>query len=163
MLNQSLIPELQHEATSTKKMLEKVPADKFDWKPHDKSMSLGKLAAHVANIPNWLTLALTTDEFDFAKAGYKEDTAATPQELLAVFDNKYQQALQALQNASDEALRTSWTFRSGDHVIFTLPRIAAIRTLAMNHLLHHRGQLSVYLRLLDVPVPGMYGPSADEM
>lgn len=163
MLNQSLIPEFKQEAASTKKMLEKVPQDKFDWKPHGKSMSLGKLAAHVANIPNWMTLALTTDEFDFAKAGYREDSAATQQELVAVFDNKFQQALQTLENASDETLRGSWTFRSGDHVIFTLPRIAAIRTLAMNHLLHHRGQLSVYLRLLDVPVPGMYGPSADEM
>lgn len=163
MLNQSLLPEFKQESASTKKMLEKVPEDKFDWMPHNKSMSLGKLAAHVANIPNWMILVLTTDEFDFATAGYKEDSAKTQQELVAVFDNNYRQALQNLEHASDETLRGSWTFRSGDHVIFTLPRIAAIRTLAMNHLLHHRGQLSVYLRLLDVPVPGMYGPSADEI
>ena len=163
MLNQSIIPEFTHEATSTRRMLEKVPHEKADWKPHGKSMSLAKLAAHVANIPAWMSIILTSDEFDFAKAGYKEDAAASEEELLTVFDRKYRQALQDLQAASDETLRGNWTFRSGDHIIFTLPRIAAIRTLAMNHLLHHRGQLSVYLRLLDVPVPGMYGPSADEM
>ncbi|WP_121357083.1 DinB family protein [Flavisolibacter nicotianae] len=163
MLNQSLIPEFQQETASTKKMLGKVPDGKFDWKPHGKSMSLGKLASHIANIPNWMTLVLTTDEFDFAKGGYKEENAASQQELASTFESNYQKALQTLQNASDETLRGSWTLRGGDHVFFTLPRIAAVRTLAMNHLLHHRGQLSVYLRLLDVPVPGMYGPSADEM
>lgn len=143
-------------------MLEKVPADKLDWTPHSKSMSLGKLAAHVANIPNWMTVALTTDEFDFTKDPYKETGASTNEALLSIFDTKSAEALQHLQEASDENLRGNWTFRSGDHVIFSLPRIAAIRTLAMNHLVHHRGQLSVYLRLLDVPIPGMYGPSADE-
>lgn len=163
MLNQSLIPEFTHEAASTKKLLEKVPFEKQDWKPHGKSMSLGKLALHVANIPNWITRILTADEFDFSTMGFQEDSAATTEELLAVFQQKYAEALQHLKQATDESLRGNWTFRNGGHVIFTLPRIAAIRTLAMNHLVHHRGQLSVYLRLLDVPIPGMYGPSADEM
>lgn len=163
MLNQPLIGEFTHEASQTKKLLEKVPADKFDWKPHGRSMSLGRLASHVANTPNWMKIALTTDEFDFSKGTYKEDKAETEQELLDIFQNKYEGALKALQNASDETLKQTWTFRSGEHVIFSLPRIAAIRTLAMNHWIHHRGQLSVYLRLLDIPIPGMYGPSADEM
>lgn len=162
MLNQPLALEFQHEAASTKKMLEKVPADKFDWKPHGRSMTLGRLAAHVANIPNWMTIALTSDEFDFSKGTYKETTAASEAELMDIFQRKYEEALQTLQNATDETLRGTWTFRRGDFVIFSLPRVAAIRTLAMNHLIHHRGQLSVYLRLLDVPVPGMYGPSADD-
>lgn len=163
MLNQPLIGEFTHEASQTKKLLEKVPADKFDWKPHGRSMSLGRLASHVANTPNWMKIALTSDEFDFSDGTYKEDKAETEQELLDIFQNKYEGAMQALQNASDETLKRTWTFRSGEHVIFSLPRIAAIRTLAMNHWIHHRGQLSVYLRLLDIPIPGMYGPSADEM
>ena len=106
---------------------------------------------------------LPTDEFDFSKGNYREDKANTELELLTIFQNKYEAVLQELQNASDEKLKQVWTFRSGEHVIFSLPRIAAIRTLAMNHWIHHRGQLSVYLRLLDIPIPGMYGPSADEM
>ena len=163
MLNGPIIGEFTHESSQTKKLLEKVPANKFDWKPHGRSMSLGKLAAHVANTAQWMTIALTSDEFDFLKSTYKEEKAATEEDLLKIFQTKYDEALQSLQNASDESLKQTWTFRRGEQVIFSMPRIAAIRTLAMNHLIHHRGQLSVYLRLLDIPIPGMYGPSADEM
>lgn len=162
MLNQSLIPEFKNEAASTRKMLEKVPTDKFDWKPHGRSMSLGALAAHVANIPGWIPLIMTNDDYDIATRGYKEDKSKSTEDLVENFRAKYEAAFNNLESASDETLLGTWTFRSGNHVIFSMPRIAAIRTLAMNHLIHHRGQLSVYLRLLDVPVPGMYGPSADE-
>ena len=162
MLNQALIPELKHEASSTRKILESVPDGKFDWKPHEKSMTLGRLASHVAEIPDWMTATLTTDELDFAKSNYKPTSPASKEELLGKFEQSYAKALESLQAATDETLRGNWTLRNADHVIFTMPRIATLRSFVMNHLIHHRGQLTVYLRLLDLPVPGMYGPSADE-
>jgi uncharacterized damage-inducible protein DinB len=163
MLNQPILSELQHEAAQTKKMLEKVPYDQFDWNPHQKSMNLGRLAAHVAELPGWITMIVTTDELDFSKFDYKPYKAKSTEDLAQFFNQNVQQALEALQGASDETLLAPWTLRNGEHIIFTLPRIAAIRSMAMNHLIHHRGQLSVFLRLLDIPIPGMYGPSADEM
>ena len=162
MLNQALIPEFKYEAASTRKMLEKVPFEKADWKPHEKSYTLARMAGHVAEILQWMTATLTTNELDFAKGEYKPFFPTSKDELLNLFDNVYQDALSNLEQATDETLKGSWTLKRGDHVIFTLPRIAALRSFVMNHLIHHRGQLSVYLRLLDVPVPGMYGPSADE-
>lgn len=163
MLNQSLIPEFKHEAASTRKMLEQVPSGKWDWKPHEKSMTLGRLAAHVANIPDYMTVTLTTDELDFAKGDYKPPVATSTEDLVQVFESCYEKALQTLENTSDEALLQNWTLKYGGHTIFTMPRVASLRSFVLNHLIHHRGQLSVYLRLLNVPVPGMYGPSADEM
>ncbi|MBD0332907.1 MAG: hypothetical protein ICV66_09635 [Chitinophagaceae bacterium] len=163
MLNQALIAEINHEASSTRKMLERVPQEKFDWKPHEKSMSLGRLATHVAELPNWMTRTLTTEEFDFSKHQYKPNIAESQEHLLQIFDTNLQKALQILENTSDDSLRAPWTLRNGERVFFTLPRIATLRSMSLNHLIHHRGQLSVYLRLLNVPIPGMYGPSADEM
>ena len=162
MLNQAFIPELKHEAASTRKLLERVPTDKFDWKPHEKSMTLGRLASHIAEIPDWMTATLTTEELDFAKGGYKPTVPATKEELLEKFEQSYTKALETLTSATDETLRGLWTLKNGDHVIFTMPRIATLRSFVMNHFIHHRGQLTVYLRLLNIPVPGMYGPSADE-
>jgi uncharacterized damage-inducible protein DinB len=162
MLNRTLIPEWKHEAESTRKILERVPFDKAEWKPHEKSYTLARMAGHVAEIMQWTTATLTTDGLNFAKGEYKPFFPATKEELLERFEKHYQEALSQLEAASDETLTGSWTLQSGDHVIFTLPRIATLRSFVMNHLIHHRGQLSVYLRLLDVPVPGMYGPSADE-
>jgi len=163
MLNQSFIAELKHEAASTKRILERVPEGKFDWRPHPKSMSLGRLAAHVAELPGFLNSILTVDEFDFARGDYKPSPASTPQELMNVFEQKLDEVVQTLQNTTDERMQASFTLRSGDHVLATLPRVVAIRSMALNHIIHHRGQIAVYLRLLDIPVPGMYGPSADEM
>lgn len=163
MLNQPILSELQHEAAQTKKMLEKVPYDHFDWNPHQKSMNLGRLAAHVAELPGWITMIVTTGELDFSTFDYKPYKAKSTEDLAQFFNQNVQQALEALQGTSDETLLAPWTLRNGEHIIFTLPRIAAIRSMAMNHLIHHRGQLSVFLRLLDIPIPGMYGPSADEM
>lgn len=163
MLNQPILSELQHETAQTKKMLEKVPYDQFDWNPHQKSMNLGRLAAHVAELPGWITMIVTTGELDFSTFDYKPYKAKSTEDLAQFFNQNVQQALEALQGTSDETLLAPWTLRNGEHIIFTLPRIAAIRSMAMNHLIHHRGQLSVFLRLLDIPIPGMYGPSADEM
>jgi uncharacterized damage-inducible protein DinB len=163
MINQSFISELKYEAASTKRILEKVPEGKFDWKPHEKSMSLGRLASHVAELPGFLHGILTIDDFDFAKGHYKPSHANTPEELMNVFQQKLDEVVQTLQNTSDEKMQANFTLRSGDHVIATVPRKVAVRSMALNHLIHHRGQIAVYLRLLDVPVPGLYGPSADEM
>jgi uncharacterized damage-inducible protein DinB len=162
MLNKSIIAEFIHEASQTKRMLEKVPFDQPDWKPHSRSMKLVHLASHVAHIPKWISVILSSPEFDFTKENLKRDDAKDQGELMQFYQESYDKAIESLSAAGDECLMEKWTFRAGERIIFSLPRVAAIRTLALNHLIHHRGQLSVYLRLLDVPVPGMYGPSADE-
>ena len=161
-INQSLIAELQMESASTRKMLERVPTEKNAWKPHEKSMALGNLAAHVADLPGWISMTLTTDGLDLATIDYKPMIAETAEELVAHLDKQVSGAVAALENSSPEEFHKMWTLRNGEHVIFSLPKIAVLRGSALNHIVHHRGQLSVYLRMLDVPVPGMYGPSADE-
>jgi|SRR6185437_2162576 len=163
MLNQPIIEELKRESSSTKRMLERIPEDKFDWKPHEKSKSLGQLASHVADLPGFLNSILTRDEVDFKKGDYKTSQVKTPEGLMQVFQENLDEVLQTLQNTSDEKMQANFTLRRGDHVIATVPRIAAARSMALSHIIHHRGQLSVYLRLLHIPVPGMYGPSADEI
>lgn len=162
MISSALIPELKHEYASTRKMLERVPFDSFEWRPHEKSMSLERLASHVATIPHWVTDIVKKEELDFAKTPYSTPKFTTREDMLKEFDQLTTQAISLLQDCPDEELMKSWTLRAGDHVIFTLPKAAAIRSMTISHLIHHRGQLSVYLRLLNVPVPGMYGPSADE-
>jgi len=162
-INEGLIAELKHEAASTKKMLERVPTDKNDWKPHEKSMKLGRLASHVAELPGWIAMTMTTDELDLSKMDYKPAIAATTEELTGILDTNVNKAVAALENATMEDFHKMWTLRNGDNVFFTMPKIGVIRSMAYSHHYHHRGQLSVYLRLLDIPVPGMYGPSADEM
>lgn len=162
MLNQAFIAELKQEGTSTKRILERVPEDKFDWKPHEKSMTLGRLASHVAELPGFLNSILTMDELDFAKGHYKPSFTKTPEELMQVFQQKLDEVVQTLENTSDEKMQQNFTLLSGGHVIASVPRMIAVRSMALNHIIHHRGQIAVYLRLLDIPVPGMYGPSADE-
>jgi uncharacterized damage-inducible protein DinB len=163
MLNHPLIAEIKHEGAQTRKLLERVPFENPEWQPHERSMSLGRLATHIAEIPGWTSRILAADEFDVAPLiSLKPSVAAGVDALLQTHDERIHKALADLQAASDEDLTKKWTFRRGEHVVFSMPRVSAIRTMAMNHLLHHRGQLSVYLRLLGVPIPGMYGPSADE-
>jgi uncharacterized damage-inducible protein DinB len=162
MLSQSIIPELKQEGAQTKKILEKVPFDQWQWKPHQKSMALGRLASHVAELPKWITMCINTDELDFSKRGYKANVFESREQLLQHLDQNVQEALATLEKTTDAQLLENWTLRNGEHVIFTMPKIAVIRSMAMNHMIHHRGQLSVFLRLMDIPVPGMYGPSADE-
>ena len=161
MIAQTLVPELKQETAQTRKMLERIPFDQWKWKPHEKSGSLGSLATHVAQLSSWTGLIVTTKELDFSK-GYRPLDLKSTDEMLQLFDQNSAQSVSALEAASDETLLEPWTLRNGDVVYFTMPRVSVIRTFAMNHIIHHRAQISVYLRLLNIPVPGMYGPSADE-
>jgi uncharacterized damage-inducible protein DinB len=157
-----LIAELKNEAVNTRKMLERIPEDKYSWKPHDKSMTIGRLASHIAELPVWVNRVLQADEFDFATATTLRNTYEGTAALLKVFEDRQSDAINALQNASDEMMHETFSVLRGGNIVFTLPRKVMMRNFAFNHLIHHRGQLSVFLRILDVPVPGMYGPSADE-
>jgi len=158
----SFIGELKNEAINTKKMLEKVPLDKADWKPHEKSMSIGRLATHAAETSRWIYTILEADEYDFAAQTFKPRVAASTEELLEIFNNNINKAIAALENVSDEDFEKKWTVKMGEKILFQLPKKIAVRSWGFSHTIHHRGQLSVYLRMLDIPVPGMYGPSADE-
>ena len=161
-LKDAMVSELKNEADSTKRILDRVPEQSFEWRPHEKSMSLGRLATHVAEIPRWTSDILTSSELDFSTHKFERRIVSSNKELLQIFQEKFKKAIEDLQNASDESLREKWILRRGDTIYFELPRIVAIRSFGFSHFIHHRGQLSVYLRILDVPVPGMYGPSADE-
>jgi uncharacterized damage-inducible protein DinB len=161
-LNELILAEIKRESASTVKLLKVVPADKNDWKPHEKSFKLGRLAAHVADTYQWINRVLDANEFDFATASFAGVVCATNEELIAFHDEKMNEAIASLQKASNEYMMQEWVVRRGDFIISKGSRWEAVRHWAMNHQLHHRGQLSVYLRLLDVPIPGMYGPSADD-
>ena len=161
-LNQALLQEFEQESASTRKMLQRVPEEYFGWKPHEKSYTLGRLASHVAELTGWIAFTLTTNELDFAKGDYKPENVATSAELMQLFENNFSKSKAELQKATDDALMQKWKFRNGEQIYFDLPKIAVVRSMALNHIIHHRAQLSVYLRLLDMPVPGMYGPTADE-
>jgi uncharacterized damage-inducible protein DinB len=161
-INESLIAEMQQESASTKKMLERAPENSFTWKPHEKSMTLGRLAMHIAEIPMWTDDCLLKDELDFARTDYKPRDATTTAELVKFFDENVSKAIEILGKTSDEEFMKDWTMRNGEEIYFTLPKIAVVRSFIMSHGIHHRAQMSVYLRMLDVPVPGVYGPSADE-
>jgi uncharacterized damage-inducible protein DinB len=162
-LNQSFIAELQIEAASTNKMLANFPSDKNTWKPHEKSMTLARLAVHIAELPGWITMTMTTDELDLSKMDYKPQVPENAEELVSMHTKNVDAAVKALEASTDADFMKNWTLRNGDHIIFTMPKIAVLRSMAYSHLYHHRGQLSVYLRMLDVTVPGMYGPSADDI
>jgi uncharacterized damage-inducible protein DinB len=145
--------------------LERVPDDKFDWRPHDKSTTLGGLATHLANIPTWAVHALTKDSIDIAPADApppRVEPARTRQEVLERFDKAVRDARAAITEASDEQMLQSWSLLAGGKTIMTLPRAAVLRGFVMSHTIHHRAQLGVYLRLNDIAVPSIYGPSADE-
>ena len=158
----ALVAELEHEARVTRTVLERVPADKFDWKPHDKSMAFGALAAHIAEMVGWTQGIMEHPDLDFAKMDYKPFEAKTNEELLEFFDKNAGEAIETLKNSSDERFMETWTMKNGEKTYFTLPKIAVMRSFVISHIIHHRGQLSVYLRLNDIPVPSIYGPSADE-
>ena len=160
-LSQRLAPEFEREIKTTRKLLERVPMDKFTWTPHEKSMPLGRLASHIAEMPSWVTGTVQLEFMDI-DANYKPWIAASHDELLSNFDSYAAEAGKALSGVSDEDLGKRWALRMGGQELFAGPREEVIRTLILSHIIHHRGQLSVYLRLLDVPVPSIYGPSADE-
>lgn len=161
-MNDALLAELQHELATTRTCLERVPTETFDWKPHEKSFSMGKLTSHIAEMCNWLKTTLETDELDFSTGEYTPFEANSSEELLQFFDAGVATATESLKNISDEELFKHWKMRNGDEVYFDMPRIQVLRGFIFSHMIHHRGQLSVYLRLNDIPVPSIYGPSADE-
>ena len=160
-IGQSMLPELDHEVEQTRKMLKRVPDALADWAPHAKSFKMMRLAAHVARLPQWGAMTLTTTELDLA--GMAQDPPiANAAGLVVALDEEYAKYREVLAKASDADMMVPWTLKMGDEVFFSMPRVAVLRSFVMNHLIHHRAQLGVYLRLNDIPVPGMYGPSADE-
>jgi uncharacterized damage-inducible protein DinB len=164
-ISEALLPEFDQETANTRKVLARCPEDKFGWKPHLKSFSMGSLATHIVNMVGWCVDTIEKDSFDVAPVGappYKEDPIATQKELLEKFDAKSAEARAALTGASDEQFLANWSLLAGGQTLFTMPRVACIRSFVMNHTIHHRAQLTVYLRLNDIPVPAIYGPSADE-
>ena len=160
-LNQALLPEFDHEMANTRKSLERVPDGKLAWKPHSKSMSLGGLGTHLATINHWAEAIIGQESFDVKNAPPYPELKSRAQ-MVEAFDKNVATARKAIAGASDEQLMKPWSLQSGGKTVFTLPRIAVLRSFIMNHVIHHRAQLGVYLRLNDVPVPSIYGPSADE-
>ena len=161
-IKDSFIGELKHESTLTKTILERVPLEMKDWRPHEKSTTLGRLATHIAETHRWISTILNADEFDFATAAFKAHVAASQEELIEILNTHVQAAIDTLSQATDEDFNKTWTIKRGVHVIAAPLKKVAVRGWGFSHTYHHRGQLSVYLRLLNIPVPGMYGPSADE-
>jgi uncharacterized damage-inducible protein DinB len=161
-LIEPMIAELQHEAATTRRLLERVPQEQLAWQPHAKSMTLGRLAAHIANLPGMIIGALSGDELDAGDLKSQSPPEDNVPSIVAAFDEKIARVLELLKTQSDERLLTPWRYVNGEQVIFEMPRLAVIRLVGINHIIHHRGQLSVYLRLLDVPLPSVYGPTADE-
>lgn len=164
-ISESMLPEFDHEMANTRRMLERVPDMQGAFTPHPKSMTLARLAGHVAQLPMWGITTLGHDEFDLRPDG---PAAFTPYqftstaEALKYFDENVRQLRALLVNASDETMARPWSLKNQGQVIFTMPKTAVMRSFVMNHLIHHRGQLGIYLRMNNVPIPGMYGPSADE-
>ncbi len=161
-IGKRMLAEFEQECASTRKLLERVPLDKSEFKPHEKSMSLIALTTHVASIAGWWKECLLHDELDFAKGDFTPKVITTTDELLAYFDSLVESSKKILIETPDSEYANAWTMRAGEQIYFTLPKENVVRTWCLNHWYHHRGQLTVYLRLLDVPLPGMYGPTADE-
>lgn len=154
--------DFAHEMKTTRAVLARLPEDRFGWKPHEKSMSLGELGAHVANLLRWGVMTLEQDGYDTASGSPSPGVPGSVEELLERFDGLLAEAESRLAAATDAALQESWTLRHGEHRVFSRPRVAVFRSFVISHMVHHRAQLTVYLRLLDQPVPAVYGPSADE-
>jgi uncharacterized damage-inducible protein DinB len=162
---QSLLPEFDHEMAGTRKTIERIPDDKLDWKAHPKSNTIGWVAAHLANIVKWTDYTLTSDSLDIAPPGKEPMRTPVPSsiaEILETFDKNLAISRAKLVEASDEELMKPWSLLSGGQTVLTMPKIGVLRTFVLNHSIHHRGHLCVYLRLNDIPVPALYGPSADE-
>ncbi|MDB5022537.1 MAG: DinB family protein [Mucilaginibacter sp.] len=160
-LTEMLLKEMDQEAETTRKMLASVPDDKYDWKPHEKSMTIRRLATHIADIPSWVEMAIDDDELDFATSTHKEPVINNTKALLKYYEECVAKGRTALVNVQEEQFDQPWTMRSGDQVYMVATKGEVIR-MAYSQIVHHRAQLGVFLRLLDVPVPGSYGPSADE-
>jgi len=160
-ISEMLLPEFDYEMANTRKVLERVPEDKYGWKLHEKSFTMGRMASHIAEMPGWGTYTVNLDKLELTP-DFKPLNASTQAELLAAFDKNVTEARAAIAGASDEHLGKTWELLFGGQVVLSQPRAGILRSMVMNHIIHHRGQLTMYLRAQDVPVPGMYGPSADE-
>ena len=156
------LADLEQELATTRRVLERVPDEHLGWKPHERSMALGGLATHIANLVRWQVATLRQDEFDFATSPPPMTAVGSREELLAMFDANVVELRGALAEMDDEGLQREWTLRRGPQVMFTRPKLTVLRSFGLMHIAHHRGQLTVYLRLLDVPLPPVYGPTADE-
>jgi uncharacterized damage-inducible protein DinB len=154
--------QLEQEANTTRKMLALVPTEKFDWKPHEKNMEMKRLAIHIAELPTWITMVLNTDELDFAKNEYKQVPIQNSEELVAYFEKCQVDGSESLKKGNEADLEKPWTLRNGEQIYDVSPKRNVIR-MALSQIIHHRAQLGVYLRLLNIPIPGSYGLSADEM
>ena len=162
---QALLPEFDHEMANTRKTLERVPDDKLDWSPHEKSFDFRGMLTHMANMPKWSVMTINESSFDMEPEGeepIKEEPVESVASALEMFDANVAVAREAIANASDETLMATWSLLKAGEEVLTFPRIAVLRSFILNHMIHHRGQLTVYLRLNDVPLPALYGPSADE-
>lgn len=161
-ISKAILGEFNNEAPRTRRMLEVLPQDHFGWKPHEKSMTLSRLAGHIAEIPGWAQNMVGHDALDFGTGEFKPFDPSAVDELLTTFDAGVAAFQEALDGADDETLMRPWTLRNGDHVIFQAPCVVAMRGFVLNHVVHHRGQLSVFMRLQDVALPSVYGPTADD-
>jgi uncharacterized damage-inducible protein DinB len=157
----ALLPEFDHEMGTTRKLLERLPEERLGWKPHDRSMTLGRLATHLAEIPQWGGRVLDHDDMNIT-GSYQPKQESSRDAILAIFDRSIVEARKTLAAKSDAELVAPWTLKHEGKALFTMPKVAVLRSMLLNHMVHHRGQLSVYLRLNNVPLPAMYGPSADE-
>jgi uncharacterized damage-inducible protein DinB len=157
-----LLPEFEQEMANTRKMLERIPEDRFDFQPHEKSWKLNRLAGHIADLPMWATHTMQVEVLEMEPGQYKPFEPTTRKELLDQFDKYVGEARAAIADASDEQLNKIWNMKWEGKTVITMPRIGVLRSVVMNHMIHHRAHLGMYLRLADVAVPGMYGPSADE-
>ncbi len=158
----SIILEFTQESANTRKVLERIPEEKFGWKPHERSMTFGELASHLADSSDWIREILETDDFNLSMANFQPYLAASRAELLETFDKHNAAAKELMKGQPDEKLLQTWRFKIDGNLIFDLPRATVLRSMILNHAIHHRGQLTVYLRLNEIPVPAIYGPSADE-
>lgn len=158
---QMLLKEMEREAQTTRKMLERVPDGKNDWKPHEKSMPMGALVTHIAELPSWVSMALNTSELDFATMDWTPTVVNSNAELVALFEKSFAEGKERLEKATEEELLPNWTLRNGEQIYSVEPKGDVIR-MSFSQIVHHRAQLGVYLRLQNIPIPGSYGPSADE-
>ncbi len=159
---EAMIGEFTHESVGTRKMLERIPEDKLSWKPHEKSMTMGRLGGHLAEIPEWAATIVNDEVFDMVAADYQPKELSSKKDILDYFDKNVEAFKEVLGGQSDEHLFKNWKLKQGDHVTLDMARAVCLRSFILSHLIHHRGQLGVYLRENDVPLPALYGPSADE-
>jgi uncharacterized damage-inducible protein DinB len=161
-ISQALLPEFEREMATTRKMLERFPEDKVDWKPHDTCMTLGRLAGHVAEIPGWTVPTIAQDKLELDPNAITPAVLTSRAEALKKFDETVQAARASIASASDEALMKPWSLVVRGNTVFTAPKAAVLRTFVMSHMIHHRGQLAAFYRIAGVPIPSLYGPSKDE-